>query len=604
MQTSLAPETPSVVAALALLDELVRLGVRHVVLAPGSRSAPLAYAAQHLDRSGALTLHVRIDERSAAFTALGLAKVSRTPAAVITTSGTATANLHPAVLEADHGQVPLLLLTADRPPELRGVGANQATEQVGLFGPARTRLAVDLETPAGERIAEQCRALRTTAARAVSAATGTGAAVGSGAGPVHLNLPYRDPLVPGPSGAVLPEDCRGRPDGSPWVRDECGATAEGGAPWPTPARETPTQPTPGHPGSSSSLPTGPGTLVAVGDLPTAQHRRSAFAWAAAHALPVIAEPGAPPAPEHADVLVPHGALALHATDWLESHPVEAVVVVGRPTLGRQVGALLRAVPAVHLVTETQAWADPTHAQASVHPFAALETRPAREVQPTGWTQAWRELGGRLAAAVTRQIDGDELVTGTQVLSVVDRAVPDAARIFLGSSSAARDHHLGIARPRSDVDVVASRGLAGIDGCLSTAGGLALADPDVRTVAVVGDLTFLHDSGALVIGPDEPLPHLTVVVLDDCGGGIFTTLEHGSPERAADFDRVFATPTRTDICALARAHGWTSQTVTSSAELAQSLREKREGIHVIRVPVELHRRRQDTEALRRAAGSLV
>ncbi|MGO4244277.1 thiamine pyrophosphate-binding protein, partial [Janibacter sp. RAF20_2_2] len=178
---------PSTTGARVLLDELVRLGVGELVLCPGSRSAPLAYAAHELERQGRLRLHVRVDERSAAFLALGLAKTSRRPAAVVTTSGTAVANLHPAVLEAHHGAVPLLLLTADRPPELRGVGANQATDQVGVFG-GHVRLALELETPSDP--ARQEPAWRTAAARAVAAATGALAGPGS-AGPVHLDLPYR-----------------------------------------------------------------------------------------------------------------------------------------------------------------------------------------------------------------------------------------------------------------------------------------------------------------------------------------------------------------------------------------------------------------------------
>ena len=160
---------PSTAGARVLLDELVRLGVRELVLCPGSRSAPLAYAAHDLDAVGRLRLHVRVDERSAAFLALGLAKTSRRPAAVVTTSGTAVANLHPAVLEAHHGAVPLLLLTADRPPELRGVGANQATVQPGVFGDT-VRLALELETPADPD--RQAPAWRTAAARAVAAEVG------------------------------------------------------------------------------------------------------------------------------------------------------------------------------------------------------------------------------------------------------------------------------------------------------------------------------------------------------------------------------------------------------------------------------------------------
>ncbi len=182
--------TPSIDLARVVCDELARLGVRDVVLCPGSRSAPFAYAVQEADRAGRLRLHVRIDERSAAFLALGLATLDGIPAVVITTSGTACANLHPAVLEADHAGVPLLVLTADRPPELRGTGANQTTQQVGMYG-AAVRWSHDLGVPEG-RAGEQA-SWRTVVDRAYAAAVGS---LSGDPGPVHLNVPLRDPLVP------------------------------------------------------------------------------------------------------------------------------------------------------------------------------------------------------------------------------------------------------------------------------------------------------------------------------------------------------------------------------------------------------------------------
>ncbi len=198
---------PCTALARVLVDELVRGGVREAVLAPGSRSAPLAFALADADAGGRLRLHVRIDERSAAFLALGLAKASRTPVPVVTTSGTATANLHPAVLEASYAGVPLLLLTADRPPELRGTGANQTVDQVTLYGGA-VRLFTDIGAP--ERRPGQVAYWRALVCRALAAATG------ELPGPVHLNLGLREPLVPdGDDDWVEPVD--GRPDGVPWT---------------------------------------------------------------------------------------------------------------------------------------------------------------------------------------------------------------------------------------------------------------------------------------------------------------------------------------------------------------------------------------------------
>src|SRR6476469_6514357 len=204
---------PSTALATVLVDELVRQGVRHAVLCPGSRSAPLAYALQQADRAGRLTLHVRVDERSAGFLALGLAKLTRRPVAVVSTSGSAVANLHPAVLEAHHGAVPLVVVSADRPPELRGTGANQTTDQPVLFGRS-LRWCHDLGAPA--RGTGQNPVWRSAVSRACAAAAG---ALGATAGPVHLNVPLREPLVPRlDAGAPWPDSLEGREGGEPWVR--------------------------------------------------------------------------------------------------------------------------------------------------------------------------------------------------------------------------------------------------------------------------------------------------------------------------------------------------------------------------------------------------
>ncbi|WP_130014635.1 2-succinyl-5-enolpyruvyl-6-hydroxy-3-cyclohexene-1-carboxylic-acid synthase, partial [Serinicoccus sediminis] len=219
---------PSTALATVLVDELVRAGVREAVLSPGSRSAPLAYALEEADRTGRLRLHVRIDERSAGFLALGLARGGGAPVPVVTTSGTAVANLHPAVLEAHHSGVPIIVLSADRPAELRGTGANQTTVQPGIFAGA-VRWEVDL--PAPEAVTAGAGAhWRSTVCRALAAAVSTG---GPGRGPVHLNVSFRDPLAPGlaPAGAgggsadadadadAEPgaDGLTGRPGGAPWV---------------------------------------------------------------------------------------------------------------------------------------------------------------------------------------------------------------------------------------------------------------------------------------------------------------------------------------------------------------------------------------------------
>lgn len=554
---------PSTAGARVLLDELVRLGVRELVLCPGSRSAPLAYAAHDLDAAGRLRLHVRVDERSAAFLALGLAKTSRRPAAVVTTSGTAVANLHPAVLEAHHGAVPLLLLTADRPPELRGVGANQATVQPGVFGDT-VRLALELETPADPD--RQAPAWRTAAARAVAAATGALGGAGT-AGPVHLDLPYRDPLAPGALAVDPHPALAGRPDDAPWVTLAAPpAVLDGpGAPLVHDAR----------------------TLVVVGELPTVEHRAAALAWADHHGAPVIAEPG----PGTGRLVLPHGDRLLAATDWVGEHLPSRVVVVGRPTLGRAVPALTR-TPGLRVEVVTSGepgaggWADATHAAAAVHPFAALRTDGEGQ-EPTPFAREWLAAGEAVAAALAPT--GDHL-DGPAVARAVHEAVPDGAALFLGSSSVARDLGHGVARVRDAVEVVTSRGLAGIDGCVSTAVGLALSRSG-PTVAVLGDLTFLHDANGLLVGPDEPRPDLTIVVVDDDGGSIFTTLEYGGDELAGPLRRLFTTPTGTDIEVLCAAHGVPATTATSAEQLSALVARPSEGIRVVRVPVDGAARRE-------------
>lgn len=589
---------PSTVGARVLLDELVRLGVREIVLCPGSRSAPLAYAAHDLDAAGRVRLHVRVDERSAAFLALGLAKESRRPAAVITTSGTAVANLHPAVLEAHHGAVPLLLLTADRPPELRGVGANQATDQPGIFG-EHVRLALELETP--QDPPRQAAACRTGAARAWSAATG--ALAGSGlAGPVHLDLPYRDPLAPDPlpvrgtsdriDGPGYLDPVEGRPGGEPWVS--------------LPAATTATTAATAGSGAASPIANDPRTLVVVGELPTADHRATALAWAARHGAPVIAEPG----PGTHELVLPNGAQLLAAAEWVDAHLPDRLLVIGRPTLGRTIPALTRR-PGVRVEVVTPGepgaagWADATHTAAAVHPFAALlgdaddqGSVPLRS-EVGDFARAWLEAADRVAHALATT---DGALDGPAIARTLHDAVPEESVLFLGSSSVARDLHLGVARPRTDVHPVTSRGLAGIDGCVSTAVGLALARPE-PTYALLGDLTFLHDANGLLIGSDEPVPDLTIVVVDDDGGSIFDTLEYGADEHAGPMRRIFTTPTGTDIETLCAAHGIPATTAGTRAELTHLLERPATGIRVIRVPVETGTRRaaaaRDRAAIRAA-----
>ena len=570
--------TPSSALATVLVDELVRGGVRDVVLCPGSRSAPLAYAVLAAERAGRVRLHVRVDERSAGFLALGLVMGSRSPVVVVTTSGTAVANLHPAVLEAHHAGLPLVVLSADRPHELRGTGANQTTAQPGIFG-ASTRWSADLPAPVGRPGLPPF--WRSTVCRALAAATG---ATGGEPGPVHLNVSLREPLAPpdpsAPEWPEWPDSLDGRPDGRPWVV---------------------AGPAPAGIRSGSALPDVERTLVLVGRTRDQHLGEAAVAWAAERGHPVVAEPFGPrPVREAA---LPHGPLVLTATDWLDAHEPERVVVVGRITLSRAVGALLRRPGVrVEVVSEGAQWPDPSHVAAAVHPASVLAHATVGNAAVRGeWAEEWHAAG----CAVAKEVAAQQFPwsTGLAVAATVAAALPGDALLVIGSSNPVRDLDLAAAGPVAG-DVLANRGLAGIDGVVSTALGVALAQPGRPAYALLGDLTFLHDANGLLVGPEEPAPDLTIVVVNDDGGGIFTTLEHGAPERAADFERLFGTPTGTDLAALCAAHGIRHTLAATRDALTAALDERPDGLRVVEVRVDRATHRQAHAALRAlAAGTL-
>lgn len=562
---------PSTALATVVVDELVRHGIREAVLCPGSRSAPFAYALQDADRAGRLRLHVRVDERSAAFLALGMAKLTRRPVPVFTTSGTAVANLHAAVLEASHASVPLLIVSADRPPELRGTGANQTTDQVKLFG-AAVRMFHDLGAP--ETLEGQNAVWRSVVSRLCAVAAGVG---GEDPGPVHLNVPLREPLVPDlVADSVWPEGLEGRVDAAPWVR---------------------VQPsTPQARGVTNVAK----TLVLLGDLPDPAMAVAVSDLAHAAGWPIVAEPfGAHDRRE----LVPHGPLLLTADQWLGEHLPERVLVVGRFTLSRAVGALLRnPAVVVEIVAAQSVWPDPSHVASVVYPFDAVRASitSSRQVDET-WAKGWADAGELVDKAAASYIDRT-WPSGLAIAGILLTELPPRATLFVGSSNSARDIDLAMSPSArsSPLTIVASRGLAGIDGCVSTAVGLALAQPGQPAYALMGDLTFLHDSNGLIIGPDEPRPDLTIVVTNDDGGGIFTLLEPGEPSRAADYERVFGTPTGASIADICRAHGVGHTLATTAAELGSAVGQSTQGLRVVEVRIDRSGRRELHAGLRAAA----
>jgi 2-succinyl-5-enolpyruvyl-6-hydroxy-3-cyclohexene-1-carboxylate synthase len=526
---------PSTALAQVLLDELVRCGVRDIVLAPGSRSAPLAIAVRALDAAGRIRLHVRVDERSAGFLALGLAKASGMPAVLVCTSGTAGANFHPAVLEAHHAHAALVVLTADRPPELRGTGANQTIDQIGLYG-AAVRLFTEVGVP--DRAPGLVAYWRSLAARAVATATG--------GGPVHLNLAFREPLVPDGSDD-WPEPLNGRPGGAPWTQMS--------------------RPAPSGPPLDQPVERG---AVLVGD--GAVDPEAAVALAGAAGWPLLAEPtsGARRGP---NALAAYPLLIADG-DFAAAHRPDLVVTVGKPALSRPVLAWLRTARR-HIVVDPHGdWADPTRTAAVVLPAVPV-VEPAGEGE-TSWLGSWLDADAAATKAVAEVLDADPQLNEPRLARDLLAALPDGALLIAGSSRPVRDLD-AFARPRADVRIMGNRGASGIDGLVSTAIGAALAH-DGPSYALIGDLGYLHDRNGLIIGPAEPCPDLILVVVDNDGGGIFSLLPQAGVE---GFERVFGTPHGVDLAADAAAVGVPFTEVRTPTELEAALAPGH-GLRVVRV----------------------
>jgi len=562
---------PSVAFAAVMVDELIRCGVSEAVLAPGSRSAPLAFALADAESSGRLRLHVRIDERSAGFLALGLAKGGHGAVAVVTTSGTATANLHPAVLEASESGTALVLLTADRPPHLRATGASQTVDQVKLFGDA-VRMFHEVGVPTGG--AHENPYARALICRSVAAATGV---AGGRPGPVHLNLALAEPLVPDPEGVgsahpgVLAAAPAGRDAGRPWTNVASGGGAGGHDAGPF--RQAP---------SADDWPAR--CLVVAGDGDAAQGA-SAARLAESRGWPLVAEPssGARTGPNALQA----GHLLLGDERWLAAHLPRRVLVVGHPTLHRQVAALLRRPQVrVEVVSRGGWWPDAGRSAAAVLDEVPVQGGHHPDVD-VGWLAAWRQADEAASAVVTAVHDGGDGAgpSGVRVAADLLAALPAGSLLVAGSSMPVRD--LAHAAPRDGVSVLSNRGAAGIDGTVSTAIGAALAWQSRGggpAFALLGDLTFLHDANGLILGPDEPPPDLAIVVVNNDGGAIFSLLEQGDPAFATMYERVFGTSHGVDLAALCGATGTPHTRVNSTAELVSAATDPRGGLHVVEIRI--------------------
>ncbi len=550
---------PSAAFGATFADELIRCGLREAVLAPGSRSTPLAMAFFDTERQGRIRLHVRIDERSASFTALGLAKASRRPVAVLCTSGTAAANFHPAVIEADESGVPLLVLTADRPPELRGVGANQAIDQIKMYGNA-VRWFCEAGVP--ERRPGAAGYWRSVACQAWAHAAGAGGLPG----PVHLNLAFRDPLTPDrPAESAesaepdWPDSLEGRPNGSPWTRFQGpGSGGYGGADSPPVIGGV----TGGViPQGEIQLPWTERGVIICGD---GDYDAAALVDLAEQAgWPVLAEPSSG---------ARRGPNALQAYQYLLGTPEfaadrrpDVVVSAGRPGLSRPQLAFLGGSAGRHVVIwqGPGRWADPQRTATDVEAGIRLSGTPAGT---TAWLDGWRRADEAARRAVDAVLDEEESLTEPRLARDLVRGLPEGALLWIGSSLPIRDIDChGV--PRADLRILASRGASGIDGTTSAAIGAALAHGG-PAFALVGDLAFLHDAPGLALGPDEPRPDLCLIVVNNDGGGIFSALEQAA--FTGSFERLFGTPHGAGLHHLAAAFGLPYQRLELPEDLGKAL----------------------------------
>ena len=511
--------------ARAMISALAKHGVAQVVASPGSRNAPLTMA---LAAQSAIQLHMRFDERTAGFTALGMAKASGRPVAVVVTSGTAVANLAPAVYEAHEAGVPLIVITADRPPAVRGKGANQTIEQFGLFSLA---VRAEWDLPLAEARAEQYWEL--AIANAVGEAMGDSF---TAPGPVHLNVPFAEPLVPDE-------------DATEWAA----SVIVGPAPVPRPTEPVELLPLLRDLKLDHAPVKG---VVITSDLGAS---RQLVALARLLGWPVLSEPGG--GARDSEVGIQHYARLLADVAFRAEHRADLVITAGRFALSRAVAAYVK-----EAVNHIAVGRFPLDAD----PFETAQHHVAQVPMPIGvapadpqWLQQWRAadsaavsgVAGWNSRAAVRELcqqltSQDTLwVSASQAIRLVDDALPcapNAPQVFM------------------------NRGVNGIDGVIASASGAALGDPSRNTWLLIGDVATLHDLSSLALPATEQRPRLRILVLDNSGGAIFQSLEQGAPEHAAVFDKVFGTPHAVDLVAVCAALGWSAVSVSSEVELRAAL----------------------------------
>jgi 2-succinyl-5-enolpyruvyl-6-hydroxy-3-cyclohexene-1-carboxylate synthase len=556
------------VAVSALVDELVRSGVRNFVVCPGSRSTPLALAiAQH---PGA-KLWMHLDERSASFFGLGMAKASGQPVVLVCTSGTAAANFMPAVAEAFYSRVPLVVLTADRPHELRDNGAPQAMDQTRLYG-SHVKWFFELEEPATAPLL--VNHVRTIACRAVATA------LRGPAGPVHINCPYREPLIP--LVGELPTGAEGRPDGQPYV-----AVAHG-----------PRAPQPNQIAALAHGLAGRRGLILCGPQDPPLPAGAVVHLAQQLGFPILADPlsGVRCGPHDRDLVIDSYDAILRDDSFVERFAPEIVLRFGAMPTSKPVLLYLERYPGARLiVVDDDGWNEPTLlASDMVQADAALFCEALSAVLPpvaadapvSAWQAAWCDAGRSARAAIADGLAGyDELFEG-KVFAELAELLPDSSTVFAGNSMPVRDLDTFFPGNSRSVRFLANRGVNGIDGVVSSALGASVAG-DGPLVLVIGDISFFHDSNGLLAAKQHGL-NATIILLNNDGGGIFSFLAQTSvPEY---FEALWGTPHGLDFKPLADMYGATFTRVSTWEDFRTAVRTgtRTGGLKIIEVPTERDR----------------
>jgi 2-succinyl-5-enolpyruvyl-6-hydroxy-3-cyclohexene-1-carboxylate synthase len=513
--------------AATFVDELAVQGVEFACVSPGSRSAPIAMALQRHPR---IKVIVHIDERSGSFFAVGLGKATGKPALVLTTSGTAAAELHPAVVEAAYSYTPLIVVTADRPPELQDAGANQAIDQQHLFGSA-VRWFFDPGVPV--ELPNAARVWRRLAARAVAEAE---------AGPVHLNIPFREPLVPPPGEVAVAEPAPPQ------------SLTEG--------RLLPNQIQVAS--LASALQRAQRPLVVAGEMRDGARLAPALQRLN---LPLLAEPTSQLRRPEAGAVV-EAYEALLRAGWSLQHGPDLVIRLGATPTSRVLNRWLAAAAApTFLVDPEHAWRDQDHVATNVlacDPQPLLEALTA--VDRVAWREQWVSAGKRASAAIAATLVSTPLHEG-QIVRALSARLPDPGQVFVGSSMPIRaaDSFWPMSRPQQRF--FGNRGASGIDGLVSTGLGVATGRDNVPTVVLLGDLSLYHDMNGLWALQRHGIK-ATLVVCDNNGGGVFNFLPQA--EHQDVFEEIFATPLGLDLSQVARLYGLVYSPVSDRSGLEPAI----------------------------------